>query len=282
MKSNAVGVMCALLLVCCAAPAAAPEPAERPPAVAGRFYPGATDALGGAVRAYLEDAVEPRAGRPVGIIAPHAGYIYSGQIDADAYRQVMDQDYDVVVLLGTNHTTAGFRGVSVYQGAGYRTPLGLAEIDRDLAARLVAMDDSFTFDPEVHRAEHSIEVQVPFVQVALPGVKILPAVVGTPDPALCRRFGKALAELLRDRRPLIVASSDLSHYPGYADAVAADRATLDAIATLNPEVVRATIQRQIREASDLRVRRGPGAGGARGRAEIGRETWLRDQLRQQR
>jgi AmmeMemoRadiSam system protein A/AmmeMemoRadiSam system protein B len=160
---------------------------------------------------------------------------------------VTDQEYDVVVLLGANHTTGDFRAVSVHQGSGYRTPLGLAEIDRDLAARLVAMDDAFTFDPRVHRAEHSIEVQVPFVQVALPGVKILPAVVGTPDPSLCKRFGKALAEVLRDRRPLIVASSDLSHYPGYADAVAVDRVTLDAIATLSPDVVRATIQRQMVE-----------------------------------
>ena len=175
MRFTTAGVVCALLLVSIAALAAEPEPAERSPAVAGRFYPGTASALDGAVRAYMEDAVGPRAGRPVGIIVPHAGYIYSGQIAADAYRQVMDQEYDVVVLLGANHTTGGFRGVSVHQGSGYRTPLGLAEIDRDLAARLVEMDDAFTFDPKVHRTEHSIEVQVPFVQVALPGVKILPA-----------------------------------------------------------------------------------------------------------
>ncbi len=215
--------------------------------MADRFYPGDAGKLEAAVRAYLDDAVRPRAGRPVGLVVPHAGYIYSGQIAADAYRQVMDHEYDVVVILGTNHTSAGFRGVSVHQGRGYRTPLGLAQIDRELAAELVALDEAFTFKPVVHRMEHSVEVQVPFVQIALPDVKILPAVVGQPDLALCRRLGQALARVLRDRRPLIVASADLSHYPGYDDAVAVDRATLGAIATLDAERVQATIRRQMRQ-----------------------------------
>jgi AmmeMemoRadiSam system protein B/AmmeMemoRadiSam system protein A len=238
---------CACLLVSIPLSATGPEPVERPAAVAGRFYPGQAAPLEGAVRAYLEEAVAPRVGRPVGLIVPHAGYIYSGQIAADAYRQAMGRSYDVVVILGANHTTPGFRGVSVHQGKGYRTPLGLAEIDRELAARLVEADEAFTFEPAVHRAEHSIEVQVPFLQVALPGVKILTAVVGQPDPKLCRRFGRALAGVLDGRRPLIVASSDLSHYPAYEDAVAADLATLEAIATLDPERLRATTRRLLRE-----------------------------------
>jgi AmmeMemoRadiSam system protein B/AmmeMemoRadiSam system protein A len=238
---------CAGLLVSMLVPAAEPEPAERPPAVDDAFYPGDAKLLEGAIRAYLDDAAPPRAGRPVGLVAPHAGYVYSGQIAADAYRQVIDHDYDVVVILGVNHTTRGFNGVSVHQGLGYRTPLGLAEIDRELAAKLVAADEAFTFEPAVHRTEHSVEVQVPFVQIAIPGVKILPVVVGRPDPALCKRLGLALAQVLSDRRPLIVASTDLSHYPAYDDAVAADNATLEAIATLDAERVRATIRRQLRE-----------------------------------
>ncbi len=94
----------------------------RPPAVAGRFYPANAAHLEGAVRAYLEDALPPRGARPVALVSPHAGYIFSGQIAADAYRQAMGHDYDLIVILGTNHTTAGFRGVSIYPGPGYRTP----------------------------------------------------------------------------------------------------------------------------------------------------------------
>jgi AmmeMemoRadiSam system protein B/AmmeMemoRadiSam system protein A len=222
-----------------------PRAGERAPAVAGRFYPLAAEKLEGAVRAYLADAVAPRSGRPLGLVAPHAGFIFSGQIAADAYRQAMNHDYDLVVILGVNHTLSGFGDVSVHQGSGYRTPLGLAEIDGELAARLVAADESFVFEPAVHRSEHSVEVQVPFVQVVFPGLKILPIVVGRPDPELCRRLGRALAELLRERRALIVASSDFSHYPAYEDAVAADRATLEAVARLDPAGLRATMQQEL-------------------------------------
>ena len=218
---------------------------ERPPAVAGQFYPADAGKLEAAVKAFLEDAVPPKGERPLALVVPHAGYVYSGQIAADAYRQAMGYDYDVVVILGTNHTRPGFDGVSVYTGTAYRTPLGAAPVDQDLAEALLAQDPRFTFDSRVHEKEHSVEVQVPFVQVAFPGVKILPAVVGTPDSALCARLGRALAAVLRGRRPLIVASSDLSHYPAYEDAVASDRAVLQAMVTLDGAALREAIRTQM-------------------------------------
>jgi AmmeMemoRadiSam system protein B/AmmeMemoRadiSam system protein A len=217
----------------------------RAPAVAGRFYPNEAEALELAVRGFLADAVAPRGQRPVALIAPHAGYIYSAQIAADAYRQAMEHDYDLVVILGTNHTEAGFGGVSVHPGPGYRTPLGVAEIDEIVAAALIEADPAFTFEPAVHRREHSVEVQIPFVQIAFPEVKIVTAVIGRPDPGLCARFGKALAKVLDGRAALIVASSDFSHYPAYDDAKATDLAVLDAIADLNPRTVRDEIRRQM-------------------------------------
>jgi hypothetical protein len=218
----------------------------REPAVAGRFYPADPAKLRGAVEAFLHDALPARDERPIAIVVPHAGYVFSGQIAGDAWKQAMGRGYDLVVILGTNHTTAEFRGVSVFTGAGLRTPLGVASTDRAVAASLVAADRDFGYRPEVHREEHSVEVQVPFAQVALPGVKVVEAVVGTTDADLCARFGRELARAVRGRRALIVASSDLSHYPNHDDAVAADSVTLAAIAGLDPGAVRGVIAREMR------------------------------------
>jgi AmmeMemoRadiSam system protein B/AmmeMemoRadiSam system protein A len=219
---------------------------ERPPAVSGRFYPSDAAQLRGGVEAYLAEAQPPRKERPVALILPHAGHIYSGQIAADGYRQAMEHEYDLIVILGTNHTVAPFNGVSIYPSGGYRTPLGLAEIDEEAASALAAADDSFGFRPAPHEKEHSIEVHVPFVQVAFPGVKILPAIVGRPDEALCASFGKALAKVLKGRKALIVASSDLSHYPTYEDAIVADHAVLAAMASMDTSLLLATMDEQMR------------------------------------
>jgi AmmeMemoRadiSam system protein B/AmmeMemoRadiSam system protein A len=221
------------------------EAGVREPAVAGRFYPADPEKLTRAIDGYLEDAVASAKEKPIAIIVPHAGYIYSGQICADAFAQAAAHDYDLIVLLGTNHTTAGFTGISIYPSGGYRTPLGTAMIDEDLAAELIAVDRDFTFERAVHTREHSIEVQVPFVQRVFPGAKILPAVIGTQDIDLCSRFGDALARVLRGRRALIVASSDLSHYPAYDDAKDVDQTTLDVIATMDAERVQATMWEQL-------------------------------------
>ena len=218
----------------------------RSPVAAGRFYPGEARALEAAVEAYLADALPPRPERPLAMISPHAGYIYSGQICADAFRQASGHDYDVVVIIGPNHRASGFDGVSIHDGDGYRTPLGVAEIDTDLARGLRETDPRFGYTPDAHRHEHSVEVQIPFVQILFPGTPIVTAVMGSRDPGLCADFGHALARVLRGRRPLIVASSDLSHYPAYDDACESDAAVLRAVASLDPDAVRLAVDRQIR------------------------------------
>ena len=205
----------------------------RPAAVAGRFYPGDPGKLRAAVQMFLADALPPATVRPIAIVSPHAGYIYSGQIMADAFAQARGHVYDLVVLLGVNHTTPGFDGVAVFSGNGFRTPLGIAEIDKRAALRVVNRFNGAVFDKSVHREEHSIEVLVPFVQVVFPGIPILPVIVSLKDDAACVRFGEALAQSLSDRKVLIVASSDLSHYPPYADAQRLDRNTLQAMASLD-------------------------------------------------
>lgn len=241
-----------LLLLCSPASAGtrasgSNDPPLRRAAVADQFYPGDPAKLRAAIDCYLRDAATPFSQRPIAIISPHAGYIYSGQICADAFKQTAPYDYDLVVLLGTNHTTAGFRGVSVYAGSGYETPLGIAQIDQELAARLIASHKDCSFKPDVHEREHSNEVMVPFVQTLWPKAKILPVVVGSQDLDLCARFGETLAQILADRRALIVASSDLSHYPDYEDALKADRNTMEAITKLDPAAVNSSMRKQLNE-----------------------------------
>lgn len=223
---------------------AAGKPGVRPAAVAGKFYPEDATRLTSAVKGFLADAVPARRERPLALVLPHAGYVYSGQIAADGWRQAMEQSYDLVVVLGTNHTRPQFEGMSVWAGGGFRTPLGVALVDEAAAAALLAADPACRFEPEVHASEHSIEVQVPFAQIVLPGVKILPAVVGAENPATCERLGRALAGVVANRRALIVASSDLSHYPPAEDAAVSDRAVLTAIAKLDAAALSTAITSQ--------------------------------------
>jgi MEMO1 family protein len=219
----------------------------RAAAVAGKFYPAEKDKLDQAISYFLADAVAPRTAKPVAIVVPHAGIVYSGQIAADAFRQTAAFHYDVVVIIGTNHTTAGFDGVSVYARGAFETPLGTVAVDEVLAQKLLSADKDFVFAPEVHKREHSVEVEVPFVQHLFPKAKIVPVVIGQPDTDLCARFGQALATVLNGKDALIVASSDLSHYPAYHDAINVDHQTIAAIATMQPENLQATVQRQMRQ-----------------------------------
>jgi len=167
---------------------------------------------------------------PLALIVPHAGYVFSGQIMADAYRQVMGRSYDVIVVLGTNHTTGGFSGISLGDYTAFRTPLGDVPVDEESTAALLSANKDCNRNRAVHVTEHSIEVQLPFLQTLFPKAKIIPAVIHPPDYEMCIRFGETLAKVLKNRKALIVASSDLSHYPDYKDAVTIDRQTLETVA----------------------------------------------------
>ena len=223
----------------------------REPAVAGQFYPADARTLGAAVDAFLRDAPAAGGERPIALIAPHAGYAFSGQIAADAWRQAGGQQYDTIVILGTNHTTADFDRVGVYPGSGLRTPLGIVPVDQALSAALIKEDPDCVADAAVHAKEHSVEVQLPFAQRLFPKASVVAAVVGTEDPGAIARFGRALAKLLTGRQALIVASSDLSHYPAARDAAVADRRTLEAFASLDPDRVRSTTANQVRTIANL-------------------------------
>jgi AmmeMemoRadiSam system protein B/AmmeMemoRadiSam system protein A len=205
----------------------------RPPAVAGQFYPSDPQKLKLAIRQFLDGSVEIPMEKPIALMVPHAGYIYSGQISADAYRQVMKHSYDVIVLLGVDHTTPGFSGVSLGDYSSFQTPLGNSLVDTEITSALMAECKDCNRNREVHVREHSIEVQIPFVQVLFPNARIVPAIIHAPDGKMCARFGESLAKVLRNKRALIVISSDLSHYPTNENAAKADRLTLITIAGLD-------------------------------------------------
>lgn len=209
----------------------------RKPAFAGQFYSDDPVILKKQIEAFLKNAVPPKVDSAIAIIVPHAGYIYSGQIDVDAYNQVKQNKYDLIVVLGTNHTTAGFSGIAVYPKGGFETPIGISEIDNKAAEKLLKEDKDVTVNLTVHEKEHSIEVQIPFIKYFFPNAKILPLIVGKPDIEMNQRFAKALAKITNNKKLLVIASSDLSHYPQFDDALKVDDNTLKTIAGLNPDKI---------------------------------------------
>jgi AmmeMemoRadiSam system protein B/AmmeMemoRadiSam system protein A len=219
----------------------------RQPVFAGQFYAADSAKLVKQIKIFLQNAKPPTIDEAVAIIVPHAGYIYSGQIAADAYNQVKQNKYDLVVVLGTNHTTAGFSGISVFPNGKFATPIGMSEIDSEAADELLKLDSDVNTNLAVHEKEHSVEVQIPFIKYLFPKAKILPIIVGEPDIEMCVKFSKALESVIQGKRTLIVASSDLSHYPNFNDAVKVDNKTLKAIAGLNPEEIVSVMQDQMNQ-----------------------------------
>jgi MEMO1 family protein len=208
----------------------------RRPAVAGMFYPAEPAALRGAVDRLLTgagEASEPGAAAPKALIAPHAGYIYSGPTAAAAYATLRPIAARIrrVVLLGPAHRVL-IRGLALPGAREFETPLGPVTIDADAAAlarRLPHVHDSAV----AHADEHSLEVQLPFLQRVLPAFTLVPFVVGD---ATGEMVAAVLDALWGGEETLIVVSSDLSHYHRYGDARAIDRATADTILAFGPEL----------------------------------------------
>jgi AmmeMemoRadiSam system protein B len=183
----------------------------------------------------------PRTDPPLALVAPHAGYVYSGPIAAYAYRALRGQSYDTVVVLGPSHREP-FTGLSVYDTTRFDTPLGQIPCDRELIGKLLGAHPSISYRPAAHRDEHSLEVQVPFLQRALPAFKLVMVVVGGRDPEAELTLVNVLADYARHKKVLVVASSDLSHYHGYAEANTLDAVAVNEIAALDA----AALERDIR------------------------------------
>ena len=208
----------------------------RPPAVAGAFYPANPVQLTQLIDGYLAEAqrLEPE---PSIVIVPHAGYVYSGGVAAHSFKQALDRDYEHVIILGFNHGYAySFDGAVVWPHGAWRTPLGDVPIDATLAQQILATSPQvFSTDRSIHLDEHSLEVEVPFIQRVLPGVPIVPISIGRPTLENAQAIADALAQVLRaSPKILVVTSTDLSHYPRYQDAVRVDHASINAIVSLDP------------------------------------------------
>ncbi len=213
----------------------------REPAVAGSFYPDDPEELATMVDSFLE-AVQDTDGEPIALIVPHAGYVYSGWVAAYAFRQLEGVAYNTIVVIGPNHRHATFQDISVYAQGAFQTPLGLIPVDEEVAQALLDMDERIVFEPDVHAAEHSIEVELPFLQRIYQDLKIVPIVMGQPTEEKVEILTEALVEALGDRKALIIASSDMSHYPPYDEAVRVDSATLAALETMDPQAVLSAIR----------------------------------------
>ena len=207
----------------------------RKPAVAGAFYPGSAGELKRMITDLLEAARPPEInGRLVALISPHAGYIYSGGVAAHGYKLVEGARYDAVIVIAPSHHVA-FGGCSIYDGKAYETPLGLAEVNTALAGKLRDGYDFITYYPAAHMSEHSLEVQVPFLQVALSDFTLVPVVMGDQSLGACKRLADAIAESVQGMNVLIVASTDLSHFHGYDRAVELDDIVVGRVRDFDPE-----------------------------------------------
>lgn len=213
----------------------------RSPAVAGMFYPSDPAELSNTIKKYLEDAGEKQLShRPLGIIAPHAGFPYSGYVAAYSYNEISGYKYSSVVVLSPCHVDH-FPFASIYNGDAYETPLGTLPVDKKRAKQLVTDDHKIRLSGQGHargfygRGEHSLEIQLPFLQVACGDVSIIPIVIGTMDYDVIEALGKGLGRLATETDILIVASSDLSHYHPYNECQEIDQRLMDALEEMHPQ-----------------------------------------------
>ncbi len=210
----------------------------RKPAVSGTFYPSDPHGLKDMLKSLFVEVGYPSIPKPAegsrlikALMSPHAGYIYSGRTAAAGYGKLASDGYpDTFVIIGPNHTGLG-ASISVSSADYWETPLGKVPVDLELAKDIVEMFDEATFDDLAHMAEHSVEVQVPFIQAIWPNSKIVPIVMALQDPAYADFLGKviSIASNRQSKDVVVIASSDMSHYLPEREANLRDRAAIDAI-----------------------------------------------------
>ncbi|MDD2289027.1 MAG: AmmeMemoRadiSam system protein B [Bacteroidales bacterium] len=208
----------------------------RVPAVAGRFYAATPGKLQEELEQLFTQAREKECNNVRAIISPHAGYVFSGGVAASAFNQIdARKKYKRIFVIGSSHHVS-LQGAAVYTSGDFLTPLGVVAVDTAFCGQLAAdYPDIFVADSQAHRAEHSIEVQLPFLQHLLGNdFVIIPVIIGTSRPAVCKRIAEILAPYLGEEN-LFVISTDFSHYPPYNQAVETDARTKDAILTNNPD-----------------------------------------------
>ncbi len=189
----------------------------RQPAVAGLFYPASKSKLEAEVKTLLSISDSKKTFNNIfGIVVPHAGYIYSGRTASYGFNLLKDKNIETVIIISPSHKEY-FPGISVYEGDGYETPLGVVEVNKVMTEQLTGESRIIFKGIEGHRQEHAVEVQIPFLQVVLKDFKIVPVVMGDQGGLFVDELAEKLS-LIVDDRTIIIASSDLSHYYSSEDA----------------------------------------------------------------
>ncbi len=203
--------------------------------VAGTWYTDNPEMLHKEITKYLENVkLADIDGEIIALVSPHAGYQYSGFVAAHAYKMIKGNNYDAVIMLAPSHQEL-FYGVSVYNKDGYETPLGIVPVEKSVANTIIEQDENIRFTWEGHREEHSLEIQLPFLQVAVPDLKIVPIVFWDHSWENCKRLADAITNAVKGKKVLIVASSDLYHGHSYDECKATDNRTLKIIEKLEPK-----------------------------------------------
>ncbi|MGB9497789.1 MAG: AmmeMemoRadiSam system protein B [Dissulfuribacterales bacterium] len=211
----------------------------RQPAVADQFYDGNPARLHYELSKLIGPAREARPAKA--IVAPHAGYMYSGAVAGAAYAQA--EVPETVVILGPSHTGVGSPAAVMTSGAWFM-PMGTVPISEDLAARIVELSDYLEDDALAHTYEHSLEVQIPFLQYRQSNLSIVPVCLKDLSFSVCKEIGSAIAEAVRraGRPVLLVASTDMTHYESREQAEAKDRLAIDKILALDPQGLLETVR----------------------------------------
>ncbi len=212
--------------------------------MAGSWYPGTPAAIAAEVEGYLAAARPPAVpGRLVGLISPHAGLRYSGPVAAYGYGLLRGRSRLTVIMVGPSHYAA-FDGVAVYARGAFETPLGRVPVAEDIAGALLAAGPSLCDDPEMHRKEHSLEMQLPFLQHVVPDLRLVPLLMGSQSREEADALAGALARVLAGRDVLLVASSDLSHYQPAPVANRLDAEVAECVGRFDPEGLMDRLERR--------------------------------------
>jgi MEMO1 family protein len=214
----------------------------RRPAVAGAFYPADAQTLSQQVRDLLARAPKPEIpGDIMALVSPHAGYIYSGRVAAAAFKLIQGMEYEAVIVVAPSHR-AVFQGGSIYDRGGYETPLGVVPIEKELCQKLQGKSPFLRFLSQGHTQEHSLEVQLPFLQEALGSFRLVPIVLGDQSYRTCEMLGQTIASAVEGKKVLLVASTDLSHFHSYEEAVRRDQVILEDLRAFDPQRMSRTLE----------------------------------------
>ncbi|NVM53575.1 MAG: AmmeMemoRadiSam system protein B [Candidatus Helarchaeota archaeon] len=220
---------------------------------AGSWYDGSESALKESLKRFFEEDERGPKKIPeingdgerniVAIVSPHAGYVYSGAIAAHAYAELaIDGKPDLFIVVGIDHQGYGAAPASIQSEGGWQTPLGTAKINAEVAKKILSKSQKLADSPRAHSAEHSLELQLPFIQYIYGEIEFIPIIISTGSLSAFQEVGKAIAEGCKDENIVLIASTDFTHFESAESAKNQDQKAIDAILKLNEELLYNTVK----------------------------------------